>query len=110
MRPSSSKNSVSGRADKSRDLGEIDGLFHNAGLVRSLRGSAGARIRAGQRLDRAGAEELSRPAPPTRIAANGVEWLAVPGWEKLPVALAWIQHATGRREPGLLRLTMRRAS
>ena len=74
-------------------------LFHNAGLVRSLRGGAGARIRAGQQLDRAGAEELSRQAPPTRVAANGVEWLAVSGWEKVP----WLWHGFSTRRGGLSR-------
>src|ERR1035438_5402475 len=69
------------------DLGEIDGLFHKAGLVRSLRGKSGAGVRArlqSARFDRAVAEEVSRLAPPACIAENSVQWLAVPGWQKVP--------------------------
>jgi len=97
MRSSSTKKSVSGPADTSKDVGEIDRLFHKAGLVRSLRGDAGARIKPRSQFDRAGAEELSRPAPSPRVAANGVEWLAVSGWEKVP----WLWHGFSTRRGGL---------
>ena len=37
---------------------------------------------------------MAAPAP--RIAANGVEWLPVPGWEKLP----WLWHGFSTRKGG----------
>ena len=66
--------------------------------MRSLRGKAGSqRISSG--FDRAAAEELSRSAPTPRVAANGVQWLAVPGWEKIP----WLCHGFSTRKGGLSR-------
>ena len=59
---------------------DIDALFATAGLVRSLRGKANSRTRA-RKIDRAAPEDLSPPAPTPRIAANGVQWLPVPGWD-----------------------------
>jgi len=60
--------------------------------------------------------KLFHPAPSPRVAANGVEWLAVSGWGEDSLALARIQHpagglsrayctedAPGRNEPGLHR-------
>jgi hypothetical protein len=99
MRPSSSSIPASGPALKASDLKEIDGLFLTAGLVRSLRGKGGARVNPRSRingLDRAAAEELSRPAPPARIAPNGVQWLAVPGWEEH----RWLWHGFSTRRGG----------
>ncbi len=81
-------------------IDEIDGLFHQAGLVRSLRGSAGSRPKLRSGFDQAAAEELSRPAPPARIAANGVHWLAVPGWDKLP----WLWYGFSTRKGGVSRV------
>jgi hypothetical protein len=72
-------------AESASDLEVIDLLFAEAGLQRSRRGKS--RSRAGtraDRLDRAAPEELSRAAPPLRLAANGVHWLPVPGWQKFP--------------------------
>ena len=60
-------------------LHEIDALFTRAGLIRSLRGKSSTHFRPA-RLDRAAPEELSHRAPQTRVAANGVQWLPVPGW------------------------------
>jgi|CZKZ01.1.fsa_nt_gi YfiH family protein len=97
MRPSTSTNVTSGP-----DLGEIDGLFHKAGLVRSLRGKSGAGVRArlqSSRFDRAAAEEVSRSAPPACIAENSVQWLAVPGWQKVP----WLWHGFSTRLGGVSR-------
>jgi hypothetical protein len=62
------------------DIRDIDTLFTRAGLVRSLRGKSSAHFRPA-RLDRAAPEELSSSAPAPRIAANGVGWLPVPGWD-----------------------------
>jgi YfiH family protein len=80
-------------------LTELDGLFHAAGLVRNLRGKAGARPLHEARFERNAAEELFHAAPPVRVAANGVEWLAVPGWLKLP----WLWHGFSTRRGGLSR-------
>lgn len=102
MRPSSSLSSVAGPALKSAGLREIDGLFEKAGLVRSLRGNTGGRLSPDSRvdrLDRAAAEELARPAPPPSVATNGVEWLAVPGWERIP----WLWHGFSTRRGGVSR-------
>jgi YfiH family protein len=63
----------------SADLQEIDNLFSKAGLVRSLRGKSSAHFRPA-RLDRAAPEELSRKSVMPAVAANGVRWLPVPGW------------------------------
>ncbi len=84
------------------DLANLDALFHGAGLVRNLRKKSFPgvlnRSRA-SRLDRANAEELSRPAPVPRIAANGAGWLPVPGWEKYP----WLWHGFSTRVGGVSR-------
>lgn len=97
MRPTTSPRTTSGP-----DLREMDALFHEAGLVRSLRGKSGAGVRArlqSSRLDRAAAEELSGPAPPSRKAENSVHWLAVPGWQKVP----WLWHGFSTRQGGVSR-------
>ncbi|MGC1460859.1 MAG: peptidoglycan editing factor PgeF [Terracidiphilus sp.] len=70
-----------------------------AGLVRSARGNALTHMPKSGHLDRAAAEELSRPAPSPCIAVNGVEWLAVSGWEKIP----WLWHGFSTRRGGLSR-------
>jgi hypothetical protein len=97
MPSSSSKSSIARPAVPSNDVREIDKLFLKAGLVRSRRGSAGARIGPRAQFDRAGAEELSRPAPRPRLSSNGVEWLAVAGWERIP----WLWHGFSTRRGGL---------
>ena len=51
------------------------------------------------RFDRAAAQELFHPAPSPRVAANGVEWLAVSGWEKIP----WLWHGFSTRRGGASR-------
>ncbi|MGB6742691.1 MAG: laccase domain-containing protein, partial [Terracidiphilus sp.] len=79
------------------DLRDIDALFAQAGLVRSLRGKSSARFRAA-RLDRAAPEELSRTAPAPRIAANGVGWLPVAGWN-----FFWLWSGFSTRVGGLSR-------
>jgi hypothetical protein len=95
MRPTISPRTTSGP-----DLREIDALFHEAGLVRSLRGKSGAGARVHSvPLDRAAAEELSRPAPPSRIAENSAHWLAVPGWQEV----TWLWHGFSTRQGGVSR-------
>ncbi len=64
------------------NLQAIDALFSDAGLVRNRHGK-GAGIVRQLRMERATPEELSPSAPAPCVAGNGVEWLPVPGWEKL---------------------------
>jgi YfiH family protein len=80
-------------------------LFHKAGLVRNRRGTASgeadqARLDRARpdraRFDRATPEELSRAAPPPRVAPNGVQWLPVPGWERFP----WLWQGFSTRKGG----------
>ena len=78
----------------------IDALFREAGLVRSGRGKSGAGARpSNARLYRAASEELSHRAPPPRTAVNGVKWLPVPGWERVP----WLWHGFSTRRGGVSR-------
>ncbi len=67
--------------------------------MRSLRGKA-AGVTRRMRLDRAVQEELKPILPVPRRAANGVEWLAAPGWEKTP----WLWHAFSTRRGGVSRV------
>jgi hypothetical protein len=80
------------------EIQALDALFERAGLVRNRRGkTAGVTLR--MRFERAEPEELTLPAPTPRIAPNGVQWLAVPGWEKTP----WLWHGFSTRLGGLSR-------
>jgi hypothetical protein len=80
------------------EIQALDALFERAGLVRNRRGkTAGVTVR--MRFERAAPEELTLPAPTPRIAPNGVQWLAVPGWEKMP----WLWHGFSTRLGGLSR-------
>jgi YfiH family protein len=108
------------------EIQEIDALFQAAGLVRNLRGKAGAPsdrpsslgwkagvpsggssslgwkstdVRGRTRLERAEPEELRQAAPVPRVAANGVQWLPVPGWEKV----GWLWHGFSTRRGGVSR-------
>ena len=68
-----------------------------AGLVRSLRGKPSTNARA-DRFERAAPEDLlARRRLPSR-AANGVEWLPVPGWE-----FPWLWSGFSTRKGGLSR-------
>jgi purine-nucleoside/S-methyl-5'-thioadenosine phosphorylase / adenosine deaminase len=78
-----SRGSNSAVQPQNADLRGVDSLFAIGGLVRSRRGKSITRLRA-QRLDRAQPEELTRSAPVPAAAANGVRWLPVPAWQKLP--------------------------
>ena len=77
------------------NLQAIDALFDVAGLVRNRRGKP-AGITHRLRLERAMPEELSVPAPEPRAASNGVRWLAVPAWSRLP----WLWHGFSTRQGG----------
>jgi hypothetical protein len=79
-----------------QDIQAIDALFTHAGLTRNLRGKA-AGVTTRMRLDRAEAQDLTPAAPVPCVAANGVESLAVPGWERLD----WLWHGFSTRRGGL---------
>jgi len=67
-----------------------------AGLQRSRRAKPAGVARRARFQDKT-PEEL-RPAPPrTTVAPNGVEWIAIPAWQKLP----WLWHAFSTRRGGL---------
>jgi hypothetical protein len=75
---------------------EIDALFEGAGLQRNPRGAAGALSRR-KRLPRAVTEELTPAAPMPKVAANGVEWIAAPGWQRR----RWLWHGFSTRRGGV---------
>lgn len=78
------------------DNAELDDLFARAGLVRSRREKpAGVRRRA--RFQPATPEELSPPPPSPLVAPNGVEWLQVPGWDRM----GWLWHGFSTRRSGV---------
>lgn len=77
------------------NLQDIDALFQAAGLVRRRKGKP-AGITRTLRLERSMPEDLSIPAPLPHIAPNGVHFLRVPGWEKLP----WLWHGFSTRKGG----------
>ncbi|MGA8043876.1 MAG: peptidoglycan editing factor PgeF [Terracidiphilus sp.] len=81
-----------------QNVQELDGLFARAGLVRSRRGTP-AGITRELRLERAEPQELSVRAPEPRVAKNGVEWLAVPGWSRM----GWLWHGFSTRRGGMSR-------
>jgi hypothetical protein len=88
------------------DLEAIDAVFRVAGLVRNRREKpAGITRQLRQlRLERSTPEELSQIAPPPRVAANGVQWLAVPEWEELGWEnLDWLWHGFSTRRGGASR-------
>jgi YfiH family protein len=91
----------SSKPNSDRTVESLDALFDEAGLVRNLRGKAAGittRLRRA-RMERAAAEELTLPAPDPRVAANGVQYLPVAGWEKL----GWLWHGFSTRKGGLSR-------
>lgn len=76
----------------------MDALVLKGDLARGSGRRAGGSRRAA-RLERAVAEELTSAAPGTLRAANGVEWLAVPEWQRL----GWLWHGFSTRRGGLSR-------
>jgi YfiH family protein len=73
-------------------LRAIDAKLLAAGLVPRLRRKTSA---APARFDRTDAEELTRPVSAPARAANGVEWLPVPGWN-----LPWLCAGFSTRRGG----------
>jgi YfiH family protein len=74
----------------------IDALLEHAGLTRSLRGNA-AGVTRRMRFERAAPQDLAAPAPQLHVAKNGVEWLAVPAWQRT----GWLWHGFSTRRGGL---------
>jgi YfiH family protein len=99
--PSSHPESDVDRID--RAVQRTDALLQNAGLVRNLRGKA-AGVTQRVRLQRDAKNMLSKAelfhaAPMPCIAQNGVQWLAVPAWQKAP----WLWNGFTTRKGGVSR-------
>jgi hypothetical protein len=81
-----------------QEIEEIDALFTLAGLVRNRREKpAGVARRA--HFQSAVPDELTPARAETEVAANGVEWVAVPGWKKM----GWLWHGFSTRRGGVTR-------
>jgi hypothetical protein len=80
------------------EIKQIDARFKQAGLQRNLRGKADS-VTGRVRLKRSTQQELIPAAPLPRTAPNGVQWLAVPAWEKMN----WLWHGFSTRRGGLSR-------
>ena len=90
-------------AHPDRAVQETDALFRAAGLVRNPRGKSGVTSRV--RFERATPEELLQSAPVPRVAPNGVQWFAVPGWEKPGRQKTnWLWHGFSTRKGGASRV------
>ncbi|MGD1106563.1 MAG: peptidoglycan editing factor PgeF [Terracidiphilus sp.] len=96
MRPSSRKKSTSASTLKA-----IDHRLSRAGVARSPRPTKSRptrNIRPALRFARTTLEELTAPPPVPRRAANGVEWLPIPGWD-----LPWLWAGFSTRKGGFSR-------
>jgi YfiH family protein len=96
MTPSSGKKPTSASA-----LQAIDLRLSRAGVAHSPRPTKSRptrNIRPTTRFERNTPEELSTPAPAARLAANGVQWLPIPGWD-----LPWLWAGFSTRMGGLSR-------
>ncbi len=90
------KRSLSSPSPKSdTNIQAIDALLSNAGLVRNRRGKP-AGITRQLRLERVSSQELSVRSSAPCVAANGVHWLPVPGWKRLP----WLWSGFSTRKGG----------
>jgi YfiH family protein len=100
QKPDSAHTSDAPTPDRYDAISSLDTLFEHAGLVRSLRGKSGSINRSRMdRLEHCAPEELLRPAPSPHMAANGVRYLLVPGWEKIP----WLWNGFSTRQGGASR-------
>jgi polyphenol oxidase len=85
-------------AQLKKNIADLDALFSTAGLVRSRRGTPAGithQLRARRAATRA-ADELRPAAPTPQVAANGVHWLSVPGWQRS----AWLWAGFSTRQGG----------
>ena len=90
--------SRSGKKKKSPSSVEaLDARLAQAGVVRKRRLNTSPRVRAPQ-SERFSPDELRLPPPVPIRAANGVEWLPVPGWD-----LPWLYAGFSTRKGGLSR-------
>jgi YfiH family protein len=80
------------------DIDGLDSLFANAGLIRSRRKKP-AGVARRTRFQHVTPEELSPPPPVPRVSANGVEWLPVPTWNRIP----WLWNGFSTRRGGFSR-------
>jgi hypothetical protein len=78
------------------DLEEIDALFRHAGLVRNRREKAAGVARRASFQSKV-PEELTPQRAEVQRALNGVGYVAVPGWEKMP----WLWHGFSTRVGGV---------
>ncbi len=84
------------------NLRALDAVLFGAGLERSPHCKPSARGHTPS-LSRSSVEELLRPAPAPTLAANGVPWLPVPGWERFPWLWAGFSTRKGGRKGELTR-------
>ena len=91
------RSSPGSQSSSSACLNALDARVTKAGLVRSQRHEKPPRARNAH-FERVAPEELTRPAPVPRRAANGVEWLPVPGWD-----FSWLWSGFSTRKGGLSR-------
>ena len=92
---------TSSRAKPATARNSADLSLSKFGLVRNLRGKKAPTVSnpsPNHRFDRADTEELTASPPVPRRAANGVEWLSVPGWN-----LPWLFAGFSTRKGGLSR-------
>ncbi len=100
MAPSPTPDARSEPEIETRETETIDALFERAGLVRSsTHGKSGGATHR-MRFARAAQQELVPPAPVPRWAPNGVEWIAIPAWEKV----GWLWHGFSTRRGGRSRV------
>src|ERR1039458_5201268 len=95
MRSSSRKKTTSAPALKAIDL-----RLSRAVVARSPRPTKSRptrNVRPTLRFERTTSEELTCPPPVPRLAANGVQWLPIPGWGDLP----WLWAGFSTRKGGL---------
>jgi hypothetical protein len=89
----------SSRTISAAALKALDAHFSKAGLARSpharVKPSRSPRPSRTPRFDRTTQEELTPLKPVARQAANGVEWLPVPGWD-----FPWLQAGFSTRKGG----------
>ena len=80
----------------SSNVDAIDALFQTAGLRRSRREKTAGVARRSQFQDNT-PEELRPSSPAVEVAANGVEWIPVPAWQRLK----WLWHGFSTRRGGV---------
>jgi YfiH family protein len=80
----------------SSNINEVDALFAHAGLRRSRREKPAGVARRARFQDKS-PEELRPDEPATVVAANGVEWVPVPAWQKMK----WLWHGFSTRRGGV---------